>query len=147
MTTPNIYANGEGENSYLNVPGSQGIGPRSVVRTAFIPSGSDGIIGLVPFNKGAIVDYGSAIACDALGGAGFLDWGVIYDDDFNFPDEPGIFAQADTTYQAGAVLRPSIATGATFVAQANGFVAAIISGGTTATDGNITFNGTISYQG
>lgn len=147
MTTPNIYANGEGENSYLNVPGSQGIGPRSVVRTAFIPSGSDGIVGLVPFNKGAIVDYGSAIASDALGGTALLAWGVIYEDDTTNPDEPNIFADNDNLTQLGGVLRPLLPGGATFVAQGNGFIAATLFGGTTGADGNITFNGTISYQG
>ena len=66
MTTPDIYANGEGVNSFLNAPSGQGDGPRLVIRTAAVAdSASVGTVyGMVPFNKGAEVHYNGVIATD-----------------------------------------------------------------------------------
>ena len=151
MTTPDIFADGENEDSFFHAPSGQGDGPRSVVRTATIPSGTTAatVIGLVPFNKGAIVDYGSALAIADLDTATnvTLDWGFIYDDDTTFTNDPDAFAAAVATAQTGGVIRPSENAGATFKADANGWVAVTTAGGSTDTDGDITFNGTISYQG
>lgn len=151
MTTPDIFADGENENSFLNAPSGQGDGPRLVVRTATVPSGTaiGKIIGMVPFNKGAILQYGSALAVDDLDTATNveLDWGFIYNDDASFTNEQSAFAKSANTPQAGGVLRPTDAAGATFVAEADGFIAVTIVNGATTTTGDITFNGTISYQG
>lgn len=151
MTTPDIYAQGEGVNSLLNVPSGQSDGPRLVVRTATIPSGTAAasVIGLVPFQKGAIVQYGSALAFDDLdtGGTVVADWGFVYDDDTTFTNDPDAFATGLITAQTAGVVRPSAVAGATFQAEADGWVAVTLTAGPTDTEGDITFNGTISYQG
>ena len=107
------------------------------------------VVGLVPFQKGAIVQYGSALAIADLdtGATVTLDWGFVYDDDTTYTNDPNAFAAAVVTAQAGGVIRPSEVAGATFVAEADGWVAVTVAAGPTDTEGNITFNGTISYQG
>lgn len=151
MTTPDIYAQGEGVNSLLNVPSGQSDGPRLVVRTATIPAGTAAttVIALVPFQKGGIVQYGSALAIDDLdsGATVTLDWGIVYDDDTTYTNDPDAFAAAVTTAQTGGVIRPSEVAGSTFQAEADGWVTATVAAGPTDTEGDITFNGTISYQG
>lgn len=153
MTTPDVYATGESANSFFTAPSGQGDGPRLVVRTATVPDASTTgtIIGMVPFNKGAILQYGSALAVDDLDTATdvTLDWGWIYSDNdttTNINDTNG-FAAAATTAQAGGILRPTATAGATFEATADGWIAVTTGGGSTTTAGDITFNGTISYQG
>lgn len=153
MTTPDVFATGEGVNSLFNVPSGQSDGPRLVVRTATVPDSSTvgTIIGLVPFQKGAILEYGSTLAIDDLDTATdvTLDWGFIYTDNdtVNNINDTNAFAAAATTAQAGGILRPTATAGATFVATADGWIAVTTAGGSTTTAGDITLNGTISYQG
>ena len=151
MTTPDIFADGENEDSFFHAPSGQGDGPRSVVRTATVPASTAAttVIGLVPFNKGAIIDYGSALAVADLDTATTvtLDWGFIYDDDTTFTNDPDAFADGDIAGQSAAVIRPDEIAGATFKAEADGWIAVTVATGPTTTEGDITFNGTISYQG
>lgn len=153
MTTPAVFATGEDSaNSYFNAPAGQGDSPRLVVRTATIPDSSTvgTIIGLVPFNKGASVSYGSALAVADLdtGTDVTLNWGYHYADNDTVTNinDADAFAAAATTAQAGGVVRPTATAGSTFEATANGWVTVSIAGGSTTTAGDITFNGIISYE-
>lgn len=154
MTTPDVFATGytASAEAFLNAPSGQGDSPRLVVRTATVPDDSSvgTVIGLVPFNAGASIDYGSALTVADLDTSTnvTLNWGYIYDDNDSVTNVNDVdaFAAAATTAQAGGILRPTAVAGATFVATASGWVAVTIAGGATTTAGDITFNGTISYE-
>ena len=120
MTNPDIFAAGEDStNSFFNVPSGQSDGPRVVVRTATVPDSTTAgtVIGLVPFQKGARVQYGSALAVADLDTATnvTLNWGYVYKDNDTTTNinDPDAFAAAATTAQAGGVLRPTATAGST----------------------------------
>lgn len=153
MTNPAIFATGEDStNSFFNAPAGQGDSPRLVVRTATIPDSTTAgtIIGLVPFNKGASLDYGASLAVADLDTATnvTLNWGYVYKDNDTVTNinDPDAFAAAATTAQAGGVLRPTATAGATFEATADGWITVSLAAGPTSQAGDITFNGVISYE-
>ena len=148
MTTPDIFANGENENSFFNAPSGQGDGPRLVVRTVVLPpSPADTLIGMIPFNKGFILDNSSTITSDDLSTTGSLNWGFIYDDDTTFPNDTNAFVAGTAIINGGGIIRPTEDEGMDFVAEANGFIVFELIGSSTTATGNITINGIVSYQG
>jgi len=154
MTTPDVFPSDQDTvNPFLKAPSGPHDGPRVVVRTATVPdtSTTGTIVGLVPFRRGARLQYGSALAVDDLdtGTDVTLDWGFVYDanDTVTNINDTNAFAAAAATAQAGGVLRPTAVAGATFEATADGWITVTTGGVSTNNPGDITFNGTISYQG
>ncbi len=152
MTTPGIFASpyANSPDAFLSAPSGQGDGPRVIVRTATIPASTTAgtVVGLVPFNKGASLQYGSAVNYDVLDSGTVVQaaFGYVYDADTVFTNDPDAFNAANDIANTGGVQRPTSTVGATFVAEADGWLAVTLSGSATDTAGNITFNGTITYQ-
>lgn len=153
MTTPNIFADGytNSEDAFLNAPSGQSDGPRLVARSATVPDSTSAgsVIGLIPFNKGFRLSYGSALAVDDLdtGTDVEIEWGYVYDNDTAFTNDPDAFRAASTIAQTAAVGFPTARGGATFEAVADGWVTVTTSGGSTTTEGVISINAIVSYQG
>lgn len=154
MTTPDVFANGEDSaNSFLNAPSGQGDGPRLVIRTATVPDSSSvgTLIGLVPFQKGARVQYGSVVATAQLDTDTLIsiDIGFVYDDNDTSANinDVDAFVDGSTTARAGGVMEFTNQVGTTFEATAQGWITATILGGPVTLADDLTFNGTISYQG
>jgi len=150
MTSPTIFATGyTSADSYNLAPSGQHDGPRSIVRSISVPAttATDTIMGFFPFQKGMTVSYGSAIVSDDLDSSTnvTLDVGYVYDDSATYTDDLDAFISASTIAQAGGVSYFDEKAGATFVAEADGWVV-VQNNAATTTTGTITFNGTISYQ-
>ena len=150
MTSPTIFATGYNTaDSYNIAPSGTHDGPRSIERSIAIPAltATDTIMGFFPFQKGMSVSYGSAIASDDLDSSTnvTLDVGYVYDDSTTYTDDVDAFIAASTVAQAGGVAYFNAKAGATFVAEADGWVV-LQNNAATTTTGTVTFNGTISYQ-
>ncbi len=153
MTLPIYFANGYSDGTLdVNLaPSGQGDGPRMVVRTAAIADNATAgsTYGLVPFQKGMTVSYGSKLITADLDTASNVTWdlGYIYldnDTTTNINDTDAFISAGSG--QAAGVLSFDEVSGATFVATAAGWVIATLAAGPVTTAGDITFNGTISYQ-
>ena len=150
MTNPTIFAAGYSTaDSYHLAPSGQGDGPREIVRTITVPAltATDTIMGFFPFQKGCHVSYGAAVTSADLDTSTnvTLDVGYVYDDSTTYTNDLDAFISASTIPQAGGISYFDEAAGATFVAEANGWVIAQVNAATT-TAGAVTFNGGISYQ-
>lgn len=154
MTNPAIYANGTSSLATFFAPSGLGDGPRLVVRTAAIPATTSvaTIIGLIPFQKGALMGPASVYFDDLdTGSTVTVNWGYIYtaNDTVTNINSTAAFAAGATTPQAGGKLSETStsATAAQWVATSPGWITLDIAAGPTTQTGNATFKGTISYQG
>ena len=149
MTTPTIFA--EGSERLTLAPVLRNGGAQHVSRTVTVPASTvvTTIIGMIPFQKGARVNYGgTSILSDDLdtGTDVVLDVGFVYDDDTTFTNDPNAFIAASTVAQAGGIDLFDATAGYTFVAEADGFIAITTGGGATTTAGDITMDAVISYD-
>lgn len=153
MTTPIVLASPytDAELDVNIAPSGQGDGPRIVVRTAVVADNASAgtSYGLVPFQKGVSVDYGSKLITSDLDTATNVTWnfGYIYldnDTTTNINDTDAFISAVSG--QSASVIGFDEGAGATFVATAPGWLIATLAAGPVTTVGTITFNGTISYQ-
>lgn len=153
MTTPIVLASpyADAELDVNLAPSGQGDGPRLVVRTATVSDDASAgtTYGLIPFQKGVSVDYGSKLITDDLDTASNVTWdlGYIYldDDTATNINDTDAFISAQSGQTAGVLGFDEVA-GATWVATAPGWIIATLAAGPVTTAGTVTFNGTISYQ-
>lgn len=154
MTNPAIYANGESSLSNFHAPSGQSDGPRLVIRTAAIPATTSAatIIGLVPFQKGAIMGP-ATLFFDQLdtGTTVGVNWGYIYNtnDTVTNINDTNAFASTQAIAQTGGKLAENStnAINGSWQATSSGWITVDLSAGPTTKVGNIAFKGVISYQG
>lgn len=153
MTTPIVLANGytDAELDVNIAPSGQGDGPRLVIRTAVVADNASAgtTYGLVPFQKGMSVDYGTRLVTSDLDATTNVTWnyGYIYldnDTTTNINDTDAFISAVSG--QSASVISFDEGSGATFVATAPGWTVATLAGGPVTTAGTITHNGIISYQ-
>lgn len=154
MTTPAIYSTGGSTLSNFTAPSGPGDGPRVVVRTASIPSGTTAgtLVGLIPFQKGASVGSISFFT-DQLDSATntTAEFGYIYNSNdtvTNINSTNAFTSTAVSTCQTGGVIREATtsATVASWVATAAGWITCDFPGGPTTKTGNISARAVVSYQ-
>lgn len=155
MTSVNIYPTGfQGTDlDYLNAPQVDRSGAmRIYTNTISVPdtTSSGSIIGLMPFNKGARLGYGSVVAFGDFDTASNVtaNVGWVYDDNdttTNINDVDGFIA-ASTAPQAGGLAEFSAVAGVNFEATANGWVMVQFTADTT-TAASLTYNLTVGYSG
>lgn len=153
MTTPIVLATGytDATNDVNFAPSGQGDGPRVVVRSAVVADNATvgTTYGLVPFQKGMSVDYGTKLITSDLDTTTNVTWNYGYtyldnDTTTNINDTDAFISAGSG--QAAGVIGFNEGAGATFVATAPGWLTATLAGGPVTTAGTITHNGTISYQ-
>lgn len=137
--------------NYRIAPCGQGDGVRMVMRQADIPaaSGNTQIVGLIPFNKGFTLGYGTVFAVDDLdtGTTVNISLGYIYNDTVaNTTANQSAFLDSATTAQAGGLAKFLTTAGVPFVAAGDGWVTATFGTAVTGTTGTMTIQGNISYQ-
>lgn len=155
MTTPTLYPTEfQGTDlDYLNAPQVDRSGAmRLYTNTISIPdtTSSGTIIGLMPFNKGARLGYGSVVAFGDFDTASNVtaNVGWVYDDNdtvTNVNDVDGFIA-ASTAPQAGGLAEFSAVAGVNFEATANGWVMCQFTADTT-TAASVTYNLNVGYSG
>ena len=123
---------------------------RLVTGTVSVPAttASTTIVGLVPFNKGAKISYGSRVYSADLDTSTnvTLDIGYTYYDSTLGTSVANAFVAASTTPQTGGMIEMTAVAGMTFTAAADGWMTATIGGGATTTTGSLTFNVGIAYD-
>lgn len=143
MTTPSIVpVNRSGTyRDYLQTKVDRSGAARIEAVSVSVPSGTTTttIVGLAPFNKGFRLDVGSTqLAVAALGSSVTLDIGYVYDDNVTYTNDQDAFATGLTVAAAGGLVVFDEVVGLRdFVAQANGWLVAVIQGATTGNTGNI----------
>lgn len=152
MTTPTIFAAGytDSEQAFLNAPGGQYEGARTVKAVATVPAStaSGTVIGLVPFAKGATFMYDSVLALTDLDTGTNVTFtaGYVYDDNVTYTNDPDAFVTSNASAQTGGLVRFDATAGTAFVAEADGWLAVTTGGGSTTTAGTITYLGSVTYQ-
>jgi len=153
MTTPIVLANGyyDATKDVNLAPSGVSDGPRVIVRTAVVADDASAgtTYGLVPFQKGASVDYGSKLVTSDLDTTTNVTWdfGYIYldnDTTTNINDTDAFVS--GVSGQAASVIAFDEVAGATWVATDSGWLTATLAAGPVTTAGTVTFNGTITYQ-
>lgn len=108
------------------------------------------IIGLMPFNRGFRPEVGSiSIQTDALGAGATFSLGVIYADNVTYTNNQTLFGTGYAAATAGSVSPDNQATsvGRDYVAPADGWLVATMSGTVPAATGNITSQVPFVYDG
>lgn len=150
MTTPTITA--DEYTGFLDAPVLRNGGVQHVISSTTVAAATatTTVIGLVPFRKGARLNYGGTVLAVTdldTGTDVTLDFGYVYDDDTTYTNDPNAFIAASTVAQAGGLATMAATAGFEFVAEADGWFAVTVGGGATTTAGTIKFNGLISYDG
>lgn len=106
------------------------------------------LVGLIPFNKGAKLAYGSRVYTADLDTSTNvkLDIGYTYYDSTTGTSDPNAFVAAATTAQTGGMIEMTAVEGATWTAAADGWITATIGGAATTTTGSLTFNLGVAYD-
>lgn len=153
MTTPNIFADGytNSADAFLNSPSGQGLPDRPVRATVTVPASttSGTVIGLIPFQKDASLELGGMLLTADLDTSTNVTFelGFVYDDNTTYTNDPNAFITSSTALQSTAALVSFNGTGgATFVAEADGWIAITTGGGSTTTAGVLVLNGNITYE-
>lgn len=102
--------------------------------------------GLIPFQKGATVDYGSKLFTPDLDTASNVTWnlGYLYNDT-SLTSDADAFISAGSG-QTAAVLSFDEEEGMSFVAEGDGWITAALAAGPVTTAGTIEFKGAIAYE-
>jgi hypothetical protein len=109
--------------------------------TVTVPTGTviTTIVGLVPFNKGFRLSYGSKMYVENIGdGSSTIDVGYVYKTGSTGTDDPDAFGSALTTSAAGGLITFDEEEGLSWVAADDGWIAVTIGGSTTDNTGAIT---------
>lgn len=153
MTLPTIFPDGF-DGTVLDFTKTQGVDRSGAAR---IQSGVVSIpvaqnpgtfIGLIPFNRGARFNIqNSSVNIDAIGSAGdTINLGYIYEDNTTYTNDVNAWVSASNVIELGGFLTVDNVAGLSFVAEADGWLAAEVLGVTTASAGNITFNIVQAYD-
>lgn len=122
---------------------------RVVTGTVSVPASTatSTLIGLVPFNKGAKITYGSRVYTADLDSSTnvTLDIGYTYYDSTAGTSDPNAFVAASTAAQTAGMMEMTAVEGMTWTAEADGWIAATNNAATTTT-GSLTFNIGIAYD-
>jgi len=153
MTTPSIaptaYAKDSTDflKSKVSRDGNMVLAAGSVSVPSSTASGT--VIGLIPFQKGARLGYGSRVHTADLdsGTSVTFDIGYVYDDNVTYTNVANAFVAASTTPQTSGMIEMTAAAGMTWQAAADGWIAITTGGGSTTTTGTVTFNLELSYDG
>lgn len=153
MTTPTILPTGyDGTyKDWLKTKVDRDGCVRLQYSTVTIPAAtaSSTVIGLVPFNKGARLSYGSKYYTADLDTSTnvTLNVGYVYQTGSSATDDPDAFASAVTTGQTGGLITFDEQAGLSFVAEDNGWIAVQIGGGATTTEGAVSGQSLMVYDG
>lgn len=155
MTTPNIFSTqytGANPGDYLNAKVDRSGANRTEYFTVSIPAATTAgtVVGLVPFRRGARFNQGSSqfyVADLDTATTVTLDFGYIYQDNDTTTNvnDTDAFASAVTTAQAGGLITFDEFAGLSWVATADGWIAAT-TGGTTTTTGSLQGQAVMSYD-
>jgi len=155
MTTPTIYPTefSGTYTDYLNAPSVDRSGAmRLYTNSISVPdtTSSGAVIGLMPFNKGARLGYGSVVAFGDFDTATNVtaNVGYVYEDNDTTTNinDVDAFIAASTAPQAGGVAEFSAAAGVNFEATADGWVVVQFTADTTQA-ASITYNLNVGYNG
>lgn len=143
MTTPSILPVGyDGTyRDYLKTKVERDGSVRLQYTTVTVPAvtTTTTIVGLVPFNKGFRLSYGTKLYTADLDTSTnvTLDIGYVYKTGSTATDDPDAFASAITTAQTGGLITFDEQAGLSFVAEDDGWIAVTVGGGSTVTSGAI----------
>ena len=142
MTTPSIVPTKyHGDyRDFLNTKVDRDGCARMQYSTVSVPSGTviTTIVGLVPFNKGFRLSYGSKMYIENVGDGSFtFDVGYVYKTGSSETDDPDAFASALTTGQAGGLITFDEEEGLVWVAADDGWIAITTAGSTTDNTGAV----------
>lgn len=101
------------------------------------------IVGLMPFEAGFKMNYGSALYSGALGTSVTGSWGYLYYDTTqanSATSQAAGFLSGSTVPAAGGIMTPTASTSINWVAASSGWLTFTIGGATTTTLGNLFWN-------
>lgn len=153
MTTPSVlpveYAGTSLD--FLKVKRDTSGSARTYSGSVSVPSGTaaNAFVGLVPFNKGARFTIGNAsIYCGDFGaGTTTLNIGYVYDDNVTYTNDVDAWASLSTAPQSAGFVTVDEKEGLSFVAAADGWVAAQLITAAADATASIYYNFTGSYDG
>lgn len=123
---------------------------RLITGSVSIPAttASTTVVGLMPFNKGMKLGYGSRVYCADLDTATTvtLDIGYTYYDSTTGTSDPNAYVAASTAPQSGGMIEMTDVAGMPDTMEADGWVTATIGAGATTTTGSLTFNLSFAYD-
>ncbi len=123
---------------------------RRVAGSVSVPSGTAAttIVGLVPFNKGALFAINDkSIYCGNFGAASTtVDIGIVYNDNTNNTNDVDAFASAATAPQAGGFVTIDEFSGLNLKTTADGWLVATINTAAADATADITFNVGVVYD-
>lgn len=153
MTLPTVYPSGyDGTTEdFLKAPGGQGMPDVPIRATVTVPASttSGTVIGLIPFNKGASLEMDGVLTTADLDTSTNVTFtmGFVYSDNVTYTNDPDAFITTSTALQSAAANVVFNGTGgASFVAEADGWIAITTGGGSTTTEGTLYLNGCVTYE-
>lgn len=153
MVMPTVFADGlQGTaNDFATAPGLRtgAISGQVAVATLIDDTPQNTIVGLVPFNTGAVFHYGSAVSCTDVtaGTTTTLAVGVAYADTVQGTDVLDLYVSGSTVPQAGGVASFNALAGMSYVTTGNGYLTAQITAAATDIAGTAKANVLVSYNG
>ncbi len=153
MTLPTVYPTqyqGTAKD-FLKVKGDRSGAARIVAGSVTVPNGTaaNAYVGLVPFNKGArfVIGDNSIYAGNFGAGTTTLNVGYIYNDNVTYTNDVDAWVSLSAAPQSGGFVTVDEIDGLSFVAQADGWVAAQLIAAAADADAAITFQLIESYDG
>lgn len=152
MTTPNIVPSGyqATDADYLKAKCDRSGAARLVSGVISVPSGTaaNAYIGMVPFRNGARFTINDkSIHAGNFGAASTtLNVGYIYDDEVTYTNDVDAWVSLSTAPQSGGFVTVDEVEGLSFVAAADGWLAAQIIAAAADATANLTFNVLVSYD-
>jgi hypothetical protein len=153
MVLPTVFADGlQGNaNDFANAPGLRtgAISGQIAVATLVDDTAQNTIVGLVPFNAGAVFHYGSAVSTTDVtaGSTTTLDVGVAYADTVEGADALDLFVDGSTVPQTGGVASFNDLDGMSYVTTGKGYLVGVITAAATDIAGTMKANVLVSYNG
>lgn len=152
MTTPTLFTTqyGSGVESLRQAPGGQGFQANYAYTNILVPASTaqNTVIGILPFQEGFRMSYASKLILDDLdtGTDVTLDWGYVYLNDSDFTEASDAFISSSTIPQGGGTVDPTRFDGSRFIAETEGWVCVVVTGGATTTEGNVTAHTHFDYD-
>jgi hypothetical protein len=136
---------------FLKVKCDRSGAARVVSGSVSVPSGTaeNAYVGLVPFNKGArfVIGDKSVYAANFGAGTTTLNLGYIYNDNTTYTNDVDAWVSASTAPQSGGWLTVDEIDGLSFVAAADGWIAAQLLTAAADATAAITFSFLEAYDG
>lgn len=153
MTLPTVYpVEYDGTTKdFLKVKSDRSGATRTYCGAVSVPSGTtaNSYVGLVPFNKGArfSISDKSIYAGNFGAGTTTLNVGYIYSDNVTYTNDVDAWASLSTAPQSGGFVTVDEKEGLSFVAAADGWIAAQVIAADADATADIAFNFTGTYDG